>query len=91
MNRIKLEIVRKKIDLVDKQLLTIIGKRTALVKKVIKIKKSRKEIIDKKRINDVLAKVKKHSIKKKIDTDITNNIWKTMIKSYIDYEKKKFK
>lgn len=91
MNRKKLEIVRKKIDLVDKQLLNIIGKRTTLVNRVVKIKKNRSEIIDKKRIKDVLTKIRKNSIKKKIDTTITNKIWKTMIKSYIEYEKKKFK
>ena len=91
MNKKKLEIVRKKIDLVDRELLNVISKRTSLVKKVIKIKKSRSEIVDKKRIKDVLAKIKKQSIKKRIDTTITNSIWKTMIKSYIMYEKKKFK
>ena len=91
MNRKKLEIVRKKIDLVDKQLLNIIGKRTTLVNRVVKIKKNRSEIIDKKRIKDVLTKIRKNSIKKKIDTTITNKIWKTMIKSYIEYEKKKIK
>ena len=40
MNKKKLELIRKKIDLIDLQLLRLIGKRTNLVKRVIKIKKT---------------------------------------------------
>ena len=47
-------IIRKKIDLVDKQLLNIIGKRTTLVKKVIAVKNHKKQIVDKIRIKKVL-------------------------------------
>ena len=65
MNKKKLETIRKKIDLVDKQLLNIIGKRTALVKKVISVKNHKKQIVDKKRIKKVLINIKNQSIKKK--------------------------
>ena len=91
MNKKKLEVIRKKIDLVDKQLLNIIGKRTTLVKKVIKVKNHKKQIVDKKRIKKVLINIKNQSIKKKIDIKVTNKIWKAIISSYIDFEKRKFK
>ena len=91
MNKRKLEVIRKKIDLVDKQLLNIIGKRTTLVKKVISVKNFKKQIVDKKRIKKVLTNIKNQSIKKKIDIKITNKIWKTIINSYIDFERRKFK
>ena len=91
MNKRKLEVIRKKIDLVDKQLLNIIGKRTTLVKKVISVKNFKKQIVDKKRIKKVLTNIKNQSIKKKIDIKITNKIWKTIISSYIDFERRKFK
>ena len=90
MNRKKLNNIRKEIDKVDIKLLGIIKKRTQLVNKVIKIKKLKKQIVDIKRINDVLSKIKKKSIKKKIDPSITKNIWSTMINSYIKYERKNF-
>ena len=40
MNKRKLEKERKKIDLLDKKLLNLIIKRTKIVHKIIKIKKS---------------------------------------------------
>ena len=59
MNKKKLEAIRKKIDLVDKQLLNIIGKRTTLVKKIITVKNHKKQIVDKSRIKKVLIKNEK--------------------------------
>ena len=91
MNKKKLEAIRKKIDLVDKQLLNVIGKRTTLVNKVISVKNHKKQIVDKKRIKKVLINIKNQSIKKKIDIKVTNKIWKAIISSYIDFERKKFK
>ena len=69
----------------------IIKKRTDLVNEVIKLKKNKKEIVDKKRINFILKKIKKKSIALKIDPAITSSIWKEMIKTFIRYEYKKFK
>ena len=84
-------IVRKKLDKLDNNLLNIIKRRTILVDIVIKNKKFKKEIIDKKRIKIILKNISKKSKLKKIDPKITNNIWKSMIKAFIDYEFRKFK
>ena len=51
----------------------------------------KKEIVDKKRIEIILKKINQKSKKLKIDTKITNRIWKNMIWSYIDYENRNFK
>jgi chorismate mutase len=91
MKKNKLKIVRNKLDALDLKILSLIKKRTVLVNQVIKIKKYKKQIVDQARIKEVLKKIKNNSIKKKIDPQITNNIWRSMIKSYIDYEKKNFK
>jgi chorismate mutase len=87
----KIKIVRKKLDKLDESLLQIIKKRSLLVDQVIKIKKNKKEIVDKKRIKYILRKIKSKSIKLKLDPEITVRIWKEMIKSFIRYEYKKFK
>ena len=87
----KLEVIRKKLDKLDNSLLSIIKKRTLLVNEVVKLKKFKKEIVDKKRIKVILTKIRKKSIQKKIDPNITNRIWKNMIWSYINYERKNFK
>jgi chorismate mutase len=87
----KIKDIRKKLDKIDGKLLLIIKKRTNLVNQVIKLKKNKNEIIDKKRIKFILKKIKTESIKLKIDPAITLSIWKEMINSFIKYEFKKFK
>ncbi len=90
-NRKKLEKIRKKLDRLDNEFLRLIKIRTDLVNKVIKLKEFKGEIVDTKRIKKILFKIKKKSLKKKIDTTVTNKIWKNMILSYIDYERRNFK
>ena len=57
----------------------------------VKLKESKNEIIDKRRIKFILNQIRKKSLKNKIDPKITNRIWKNMIYSYIDYERRNFK
>ena len=90
-NKKKLEIIRSKLDKLDNKLLSLIKYRTNLVKEVLKLKEFKKEIIDIKRISFILKKINTKSKKLKIDPQITNRIWKNMIWSYIDYEKRNFK
>jgi len=66
-NKIKLNLLRIKLDKLDSQLLKIVKKRTAIIKKVLSLKEYKKEIIDKKRITTILTKIKKESLKKNID------------------------
>ena len=83
--------IRKKLDKLDDDLLKIIKKRTNLVNLVIKNKKFKKDIVDKKRISTILKNISKKSKLKKIDTKITRKIWISMIKAFIDYEFRNFK
>ena len=87
----KLNILRKKLDSLDNKLLRLIKIRTGLVTNVLKLKSYKKEIVDKKRIKKILNNIRKKSIKQKIDPKITYRIWKNMILSYIDFEKRNFK
>ena len=66
-NKKKLNIQRRKLDKLDNRLLSLIKIRTEIIKKVISLKKNKKEIVDKRRIAYILRKVKKASIKRKID------------------------
>ena len=90
-NKKKLEIIRSKLDKLDTSLLSLIKYRTSLVKEVLKLKEFKKEIVDKKRIKFILKKIQIKSKRLNIDQKITNRIWKNMIWSYIDYEKRNFK
>ena len=87
----KLNLLRKKLDLLDNKLIKLIKIRTNIVKDVLKLKTYKNEIVDKKRISIILRNIKKKSIKNNIDPKITNRIWKNMIMSYIDFERRNFK
>ncbi len=91
LNKRKLSKIRVKLDKIDDNLIKLIKIRTNLVKEVLKLKEHKKDIIDKKRILTILKKIKKKSLENKIDPKITNRIWKNMIWSYIDFEKRNFK
>ena len=90
-NKKKLNLLRKRLDSIDNKLLKTIKLRTEIVKKVLFLKEYKKEIVDKKRINVILKKIRKESIKKNIDPKITKRIWQNMIWSYINFERRKFK
>mgnify|MGYP003687064145 CR=1 FL=1 len=83
--------IRKKLDKLDDSLLDIIKKRSKLVDLVIKNKKFKKDIVDKKRIQLILRNIKNKSKNRKIDPLITKKIWKSMIKAFIDYEFRNFR
>ncbi len=89
--RKKLNKIRSKLDKLDNSLIKLIKQRTNLVNQVLKLKDKKKEIVDNKRIKIILKNIRKKSITNKIDPKITNRIWKNMIWSYINYEKRNFK
>ena len=82
--------IRKQLDRLDDDLLGLIKKRIKLVGLILKNKKFKNEIVDNKRISIILKNIKKKSRKKKIDVIITEKIWKSMIRSFIDYEYRNF-
>ena len=90
MNR-RLKKERKKIDKIDQQIFQLIKRRTIVVKKMLALKKYKHEIIDHKRINEILLRLKKKSIQNKIDPKITKRIWKSIIYSYVDFQRRNFK
>ena len=83
--------IRKELDKLDNHFLNLIKKREILVDQVLKNKKYKKDIVDKKRISIIIKNIKNKSIKKKIDPKITKRIWISMIKAFIDYEYRNFK
>ena len=91
INKKKLQKLRQRLDKLDNTFIKLIKKRTSIVKEVLKLKQYKNEIVDKKRITFILKQIKKKSLKNNIDPKITNRIWKNMIYSYIDFEKRNFK
>ena len=91
MNKNKLKQARNKVDQLDQKIFNLIKKSTQIVKFMLGLKKSRKEIVDHKRNNIILRKIKNKSIKNGIDPKITRRIWKAMIWSYVDFQRRNFR
>ena len=91
MNKKKLQIFRNKIDQLDKKIFSLIKKRTEIVRYMLSLKKFKNQIVDHKRIKKILGDIKNQSIKNKIDPKITKRIWKSMIWSYVDFQRRNFK
>ena len=91
LKRKKLSKIRSELDKLDNSLIKLIKIRTNLVKNVLKLKENKNQIVDQKRIKRILMNIRKKSLKNNIDPKITNRIWKNMIWSYIDFERRNFK
>ena len=91
MNRRRLIKARKKIDQIDNKIFILIKKRTKIVNYMLSLKSFKNQIIDQKRIDQILKKIKNKSLKARIDPKITSKIWKSIIWGYIDYQKRNFK
>ena len=91
MKKNNLSKLRKKLDALDEKLLVILKKRVNLDNQVLKNKKYKNQIVDKKRIREIHKTIRKKSLKNKIDPDLTKRVWKSMIKGFIEYEYKNFK
>ena len=91
MNKNKLKLARKKVDQLDQKIFNLIKKRTQIIKYMLSLKKFKKEIVDRKRNNEIFRKIKSKSIKNRIDPQITKKIWKAIISSYVDFQRRNFK
>ena len=91
MNKKKLNKARKKVDLLDKQIFILLKKRTQIVKYMLRLKKYKYQIVDRKRIKKILRDIKNKSIQNNIDPKITRRIWKSMIWSFVNYQRNNFK
>ena len=91
MKKNKLRLARKLVDQLDQKIFNLIKKRTQIVKYMLSLKKFKKEIIDHERNNEIFEKIRNKSIKNGVDPKITKRIWKAIILSYVDFQKRNFK
>ena len=58
---------------------------------MLTLKKYKHQIVDHKRIKEILSTLRKQSIRNNIDPNITKRIWKSMIWSYVRFQQKNFR
>ena len=91
MDKKKLKIARTKIDQLDNSIFNLIKKRTRVVKYMLSLKQFKRQIVDQKRINEIIQNIRKKSIQHGVDPKITSRIWKTMIWSFVNFQRRNFK
>ncbi len=87
MSQKKIIKIRSTIDTIDKQIIRLLGLRKKQVLKIAKYKNKR-TIVDRKRINQIMKRIKLESKKNKIDFNLVKNFWKQLIQYSIKLEKK---
>ena len=83
--------IRKRIDKIDSKILPLMVKRSHLVSKALDLKTKRSEIVDLKRINQIKKKVEYQAKRLGASPKLISDIWVSMIKNFINFEKKNFK
>ena len=79
--------IRSTIDTIDKQIIRLLGLRKKQVLKIAKYKNKR-TIVDKKRINQIMKRIKAEAKKNKVDFILVKNFWNKLIQYSINLEKK---
>ncbi|NBQ46199.1 MAG: hypothetical protein EBU39_01110 [Proteobacteria bacterium] len=87
MSQKKIRKIRSTIDTIDKQIIKLLGLRKKQVLKIAKYKNKR-TIVDKKRINQIIKRIKAEAKKNKIDFILVKNFWNKLIQYSIKLEKK---
>ena len=84
-----LDEVRFSIDEVDDKIINLIVKRKQLVVEAVKLK-NRDQIVDQKRIDEILTDLKKKAKVKNLPDGLVEKLWKAMIEEFIRYEREFF-
>jgi len=87
----KMNDVRSSIDRIDDKILPLMVKRSKLVNKALDLKSKSNEIVDRRRIKQILKKIESKSKKMKANPKLIKSIWMNMIQNFIEHERKEFK
>ena len=87
----KMNDVRSSIDRIDDKILPLMVKRSKLVNKALDLKSKSNEIVDRRRIKQILNKIESKSKKMKANPKLIKSIWMNMIQNFIEHERKEFK
>ena len=86
-----LEEIRYHIDLLDREIVSLLAKRGEYVSQAAKFKKNIGNVEDKNRINEIITKVAKYANEINFDPNIISRIYESMIRIYVEYEKQSFR
>lgn len=82
--------IRKNIDSIDMEIVSLLVRRGKYVQQAAKFKSNFSMIEDKKRIDEIIDRVTSYSRDLDFDSTVIEKIYSFMIEVYIQFEKKKF-
>lgn len=78
--------VRKGVDALDRALVQLLAERQRYMDAAARIKQDRATVLDRARIEDVVAKVKASAVQAGLSEAIAEPVWRTLIDRCIAYE-----
>ena len=87
MSQRNIQRIRSSIDTIDKKIIKLLGLRKKQVLKITKYK-NKKTIVDKKRINQIMKRIKSEAKRNKVDYVLVKNFWNKLIQYSIKLERK---
>lgn len=85
-----LEGIRYNIDLIDRSIIQLLSERSSFVAQAASFKNSHEEVEAKDRVEQVIDKVRNLAYNKKLNPDIAERIYRTIISTFIEHEKQVF-
>ena len=82
--------VRHEVDRIDRILVSLLEERQSFMDAAARIKGTRKAVLDRPRIEDVVAKVKAEAERQGLSPAIAEPVWRTLIDRCIAYEFESF-
>ncbi len=82
-----LKELRSQIDLLDDELLEKLAKRSEYVRRAVELK-PKEQIVDNRRIEAIIARLRRGGDKHNIDPQIVEKIWRALIAAFIEMERK---
>jgi isochorismate pyruvate lyase len=86
-----IEEIRAEIDLIDKQLLNLLGERLKFVKSIVRFKNDEEDVLARERYEQVLEERRSWAVQNGLDPDVIEDLYKSMISYFIDVQKKALK
>ena len=82
--------IRKEIDLIDKELVSLLAKRQRCVEMAALTKNERSQVVDLERIEEIIDKVKEVSTSSGLSVAIAEPLWRKLIDLSIEHEYAEF-
>ncbi len=82
-----LDYLRQEIDIIDENIIDLLARRTKLVKRIGKLKRTVAEVHDPYREEKILERLKTYSLEKGFSSEITEKIYTILFKHFVSLQK----